>query len=67
MKIKDNSDMAKAISFDTPTFVKKKTVIASRNPSPPIDIGSIVTAPIIGRNMKKYTKSTPRPNALEIK
>lgn len=46
-------DIAAANSADIPILVKKKTVIFSRRPRPPIEMGSNVIAPIIGRNIRK--------------
>lgn len=46
-------DMAKEMSLLTPTLAKKKTTAASLKPSPPIDMGSKVIAPIIGKKIKK--------------
>ena len=53
IKKKFNRDMAKAISLLRPAWAKKKMVVASLRPSPPIDIGNKVIAPIIGRKTKK--------------
>jgi len=53
MKAKLISDMAKAKSLLTPASAKKNTVMASLNPKPPIEMGSNVIAPIMGRKMKK--------------
>jgi len=53
IKKKFNSDIAKAISLPTPALAKKNIVMASLNPKPPIDMGNIVIAPIIGRKTKK--------------
>lgn len=52
-KEKFKSDMAKAKSLARPTLAKKNIVIASLNPKPPIEIGNIVIAPIMGKNTKK--------------
>ncbi len=49
----DNKDMAKAKSLTTPALAKKNTVIASLRPKPPMEMGSKVIAPIIGKNIKK--------------
>ena len=46
-------DMAKARSLLTPALPKKYMVETSLSPRPPMEIGSNVKAPIIGRKTKK--------------
>jgi len=41
--------MAKARFLPTPALAKKNTVVASRKPRPPIEMGKSVIAAIIGR------------------
>lgn len=45
--------MAKARSLVTPAFAKRKIVVASLRPRPPIEIGSIEIAPMTGKKIKK--------------
>jgi len=52
MKEKFKSERAKARSLATPAFPKKYIVVASLRPSPPIEIGRSVIAPMMGRKIR---------------
>lgn len=45
--------MANAISFETAILEKKKIIVASLKPNPPIDIGRSVIALTTGIKIKK--------------
>jgi hypothetical protein len=53
MKKKFISDIAVAKFWIMPTLAKNKTTVFSLTPKPPMDIGSKVMAPIMGKNTKK--------------
>lgn len=53
IKKKLSKDMATARSLSTPTRGNKYAAVFSRRPRPPIEIGNIVIAPMIGKNIKK--------------
>jgi len=63
MKNEFKSAIVRARCVSTPTLAKKRVVIVSLKPSPPMEIGNIVMAPTIGRNIKKYSSLILRPKA----
>jgi len=66
MNEKLSRDIAKARSFPTPALAKKKIVLASLKPKPPMEIGNKVMAPIIGKKTKKYTGLILIPKARAV-
>jgi hypothetical protein len=52
-KKKLKSDIANAESWLIPALAKKKIVVASLKPKPPMDIGRSVMALIMGKKIRK--------------